>query len=42
MKLNVWRTIPYVEDECVSGTEAALSIDGFAQTNVKFSETRNI
>ncbi|XP_022150438.1 uncharacterized protein LOC111018594 isoform X2 [Momordica charantia] len=30
MKLNVWRTIPYVEDECVSGTEAALPISGFA------------
>ncbi|KAL0556543.1 hypothetical protein IC582_005057 [Cucumis melo] len=39
MKLNVWRTIPYVEDECVSGTEAALPINGFAQANVNFSET---
>ncbi|XP_031743729.1 uncharacterized protein LOC101203236 isoform X2 [Cucumis sativus] len=39
MKLNVWRTIPYVEDECVSGTEAALPINGFAQANVKSSKT---
>ncbi|XP_038886366.1 L-aminoadipate-semialdehyde dehydrogenase-phosphopantetheinyl transferase-like isoform X3 [Benincasa hispida] len=39
MKLNVWRTIPYVEDECVSGTEAALPINGFAQANVKFPQT---
>lgn len=30
MKLDVWRTIPYVEDECVSGTEAVLPIAGFA------------
>ncbi|XP_022960338.1 uncharacterized protein LOC111461092 isoform X2 [Cucurbita moschata] len=30
MKLDVWRTIPYVEDECVAGTEAVSPIVGFA------------
>lgn len=30
MKLNVWRTIPYVEDEYVSGTKAALPLSGLA------------
>lgn len=30
MKLNVWRTIPYVEDEYVSGTKAALPLSVLA------------
>ncbi|XP_062160231.1 uncharacterized protein LOC133867469 [Alnus glutinosa] len=28
MKLTVWRTIPFVEDECVSGTDAVVAIAG--------------
>ncbi|XP_009768549.1 uncharacterized protein [Nicotiana sylvestris] len=28
MKLTVWKTIPFVEDRCVSGTEAVLTICG--------------
>ncbi|GMY25254.1 4'-phosphopantetheinyl transferase [Fagus crenata] len=28
MKLTVWRTIPFVEDECVSGTDDVVTIGG--------------
>lgn len=28
MKLTVWKTIPYVEDVCVSGTDDALTVCG--------------
>lgn len=28
MKLTVWKTIPFVEDECVSGTDEVLRIAG--------------
>lgn len=29
MKLTVWKTIPFVEDKCVSGTEAVRVLCGF-------------
>jgi 4'-phosphopantetheinyl transferase len=28
MKLTAWRTIPFVEDECVSGTDDVVPITG--------------
>ncbi|XP_028096611.1 uncharacterized protein LOC114296508 [Camellia sinensis] len=28
MKLTVWKTIPFVEDKCVSGTDAVIRIGG--------------
>ncbi|GLT94720.1 hypothetical protein SLE2022_124480 [Rubroshorea leprosula] len=28
MKLTVWKTIPFIEDECVSGTDAVVAIGG--------------
>ncbi|OVA13129.1 4'-phosphopantetheinyl transferase superfamily [Macleaya cordata] len=28
LKLKVWRTIPFVEDECVSGTDSVVTISG--------------
>lgn len=30
MKLTVWKTIPFVQDECVSGTEAVVIIGGLS------------
>lgn len=28
MRLTVWKTIPFVEDECISGTDAVVPIAG--------------
>ncbi|XAR64702.1 Holo-[acyl-carrier-protein] synthase [Bertholletia excelsa] len=30
MKLTVWKTIPFVEDHCVSGTDSVINISGLA------------
>ncbi|KAK1268230.1 hypothetical protein QJS04_geneDACA013888 [Acorus gramineus] len=36
LKFKVWKTLPLVEDECMSGTDAVVSINGVSK-HLKFS-----